>query len=60
MRSQMRFAMEDTAGSSSSGFGASMSMSRWINIHQKGAAEEFQTGVLVVLVSRFEDVMIDV
>ena len=54
----MRFVIEDTAGLLSRGLGAIMSMSRWINIQQKGAGEEFQTGVLVVLVSCFEDVMI--
>ena len=58
MRSRMRFVIEDTAGSSSGGFGASMSISRWINIHEKVAGGDFQAGVLLVLVSCFEDVMI--
>ena len=44
--------IEVTAGSSSGGLGASMSMSRGINIHQRGAGEEFQAGMLVVVVLR--------
>ena len=54
----MRFVIEDTAASLYGSFRASMSMSRWINIHQKGTGEEFQAGVFVVLVSRFKDAMI--
>ena len=38
--------------------GSKYELSRWINIHQKGAREEYQVGVLVVFVSCFENVMI--